>query len=157
MNEDLITKFYTSFQNKDYAGMQACYADNAVFNDPVFSNLNSSQVKAMWEMLCKAGKDLRIEFINVKAENNSGSAQWTAYYTFSATGKKVVNKIKADFIFENGKIVKHTDDFSFYKWAKQSLGKTGLVLGWTPLVKNKVRKQAMKNLEVFMQKNGYYA
>ena len=133
--------------------MQDCYADNATFNDAVFSNLNAKQVKVMWEMLLKTGKDLRLEFKNIKADDKTGSAEWIAYYTFSRTGNKVVNRIKAGFVFENGKIVKHTDDFDFYTWAKQSLGTTGLLLGWTPFLKNKIRSTAMQNLNDFMRSN----
>jgi ketosteroid isomerase-like protein len=152
-NEQLITTFYTSFQNKDYKGMQECYAGNATFSDPVFASLNAKQVKAMWEMLLKTGKDLKLEFKNVSADEHKGSAEWIAYYTFSKTGNKVVNRIKASFVFENGKILKHTDRFDFYTWAKQSLGFTGLLLGWTPFLKNKIRKTAMQNLDNFMRSN----
>jgi len=151
-NEKLIRTFYTAFQNKDYTIMQQCYADNAVFNDAVFKNLNAPQVRAMWEMLCVKGKDLKLEFKNVSVNNARGSAEWTAHYTFSATGKKVVNRIKASFVFENGKITFHTDDFDFYSWAQQAFGITGLLLGWTGYFKNKVQKQAMKNLHAFMNK-----
>jgi ketosteroid isomerase-like protein len=152
-NQELITKFYTCFQNKDYKGMQACYADNATFSDPVFVNLNSKQVKAMWEMLCKSGKDLRLEFKNVTATDSSGAAEWVAYYTFSATGKKVINKIAASFVIENGKFVKHTDVFNLYKWSSQAIGVPGKLLGWTNFFKNKIRQKAMGNLADFMSKN----
>ncbi len=151
-NQQLITKFYTSFQNKDYRGMQECYADSATFSDPVFVGLNAAEVKAMWEMLCIRGKDLKLEFKNVQSVGNQASAEWIAHYTFGATGKKVVNYIKADFIIENGKIVKHTDVFNFYKWSKQALGAPGLLLGWTNFLKNKVRQGAMKSLNDFMSK-----
>ncbi len=152
VNEQLIHTFYTAFQMKDYKTMQQCYADNAVFNDAVFKNLNGQQVRAMWEMLCIKGKDLKLEYKSVSVSNSEGNAEWIAHYSFSATGKKVVNRIKAHFIFENGKIVKHTDDFNFYVWAKQALGTTGLLLGWTGFLKNKVQKQAMKNLLNCMNK-----
>jgi ketosteroid isomerase-like protein len=152
-NEQLITRFYTCFQNKDYKGMQDCYADHATFNDPVFTNLNSNQVKAMWEMLLKSGKDLRLEFKDVQADDKTGSAEWIAYYTFSRTGNKVINRIKARFVFENGKIVTHNDHFDFYTWAKQSLGITGLLLGWTPFLKNNIQQTAMQNLDTFMKSN----
>ena len=151
-NEELITHFYTCFQNKDYKGMQACYADSATFSDAVFTNLNSTQVKAMWEMLIKSGKDLKLEFKNITSNKNTVSAEWVAHYTFSATGNKVVNRIKASFVIENEKIVQHIDTFSFYTWAKQSLGMVGLLLGWTTFMKNKVSNQAMSNLAKFMAK-----
>jgi len=152
-NEKLIHSFYTAFQNKDYASMQTCYADTATFSDSVFANLNAEQTRAMWEMLIKSGSDLRLEFKHIKADDKKGSAEWTAYYTFSKTGNKVVNKIKADFKFSEGKIVKHTDVFDFYTWARQALGLPGILLGWTPFMKNKIRKTAMGNLERFMAKS----
>ncbi len=151
-NEQLIHHFYTCFKNKDYSGMQSCYADNATFSDAVFKNLNSDQVKAMWQMLILKGKDMRIEFGQISADEKTGKAHWDAYYTFSATGKNVINKIDANFEFENGKIVKHIDDFNFYVWAKQALGTTGLLLGWTGFLKNKIQTTAMANLQQFMEK-----
>lgn len=152
-NQELISTFYKAFQNKDYTVMQECYAADAIFNDEVFKNLDAAQVKAMWEMLIKRGKDLQLEFKNIAADDISGSAEWTATYTFSQTKRKVVNRIKANFIFENGKIIKHTDHFDFYKWTKQALGLKGFLLGWTGFLRNKVRQTAMKNLEVYMKKN----
>ena len=151
-NQQLITTFYTCFKNKDYKGMQECYADNATFNDAVFKNLNTAQVKAMWQMLISTAKDFHIDFSDVSANDNTGKAHWDAYYTFSRTGNKVVNRIDAIFEIENGKIVKHTDNFSFYKWAKQALGTTGLLLGWTDVIKNKIQETGMQNLDKFMKK-----
>lgn len=149
-NQQLIEDFYTCFQNKDYKGMQNCYADNATFSDAVFVGLNAKEVKAMWEMLIKNGKDLRIEFKDIASDKHTGKAHWDAYYTFSATGNKVMNRIDAAFEFENGKIVKHTDAFNFYAWAKQSLGLTGLLLGWTSFLKNKVQQNAREKLKQFI-------
>ena len=149
-NEKLIHHFYNSFSQKDYQAMQDCYADNATFSDAVFQNLNSAQVKSMWEMLCKRGKDLELRFQNVLAGEKTGSAEWIANYTFSQTGKKVENHIKANFEFENGKIVKHIDSFDFYKWSSQALGLPGKLLGWTSFLQNKVRQTAMKSLADFM-------
>jgi len=133
--------------------MQACYAGDAVFSDPVFTNLNATQVKAMWEMLIKAGKDLQVEYSNIKATDTSGSVAWVATYTFSATGRKVKNQISSSFVFDNGKIVQQTDRFSFPAWARQALGLPGLLLGWTKGLKKKVQQRAMGSLVAFMQKN----
>mgnify|MGYP003420468092 CR=1 FL=1 len=96
-NQQLIETFYTYFKNKDYKGMQACYADNAVFNDAVFKNLNSAQVKSMWEMLISTAKDFSIDFSDVSANDKTGKAHWDAYYTFSITGNRVVNRIGASY------------------------------------------------------------
>ena len=152
-NEELIENFYTCFKNKDYKGMQACYADNAIFNDSVFVNLNAAKVKAMWQMLILTARDLDIEFSNITADGRFVHAHWDAYYTFSKTGKKVINSIDATFEIENGKIIKHTDKFSFYSWARQALGITGILLGWTDVIKTKIQTTAKKNLEKFMSIN----
>jgi ketosteroid isomerase-like protein len=152
-NQRLIETFYQSFKSKDFKIMQDCYAENAVFNDEVFTNLNATQVRAMWQMLILRGKDLALTFDNVQANETRGSAEWVATYTFSASKRKVVNRIKADFVFENGKIVRHTDRFDFHKWASQALGTFGLLLGWTSFLRKKVQQTAMKNLTDFMNKN----
>jgi len=152
-NEELITRFYTCFKNKDYKGMQECYADEATFTDEAFVNLNARQVRAMWEMLLKSSKDMRLEFSEVQANDQKGKAKWVAHYTFSATGRPVVNRIQAEFEFRNGKIVKHRDHFDFYKWAKQSLGTPGLLLGWTGFMKRKIQARAASNLANYMTKN----
>lgn len=148
-NEQLIHHFYTCFKNKDYKGMQECYAPDAIFNDSIFKDLNAEQVKSMWEMLILKGKDLTINFSQITADEQHGTAHWDAEYTFSATGRRVINHIDASFEFENGKIIKHTDHFNFHTWAKQALGLTGLLLGRTSFLQQKISKQAMKNLMQF--------
>jgi ketosteroid isomerase-like protein len=152
-NEQLIHHFYSSFQNKDVKAMQDCYTADATFSDPVFTNLDGAAVRSMWAMLIRAGKDMRLEFKNIKASESGATAEWEAWYTFSKTGNKVHNQIRASFLIEDGKIVNHTDQFNFYAWARQALGLTGLLLGWTTFMKNKISTTAMKNLEDFMVKN----
>lgn len=151
-NEQLIHQFYTAFQQKDFKTMQESYADNAVFNDAVFRNLDAQQIRAMWQMLISRSSDMILTFDDIKGEGNKVNAYWEAHYTFTATGKKVVNKINAEFEIENGKIVKHTDTFNFYKWAKQAFGGGGFLLGWTNVFKEKVRQTAKKKLDSYMEK-----
>ncbi|WP_129714272.1 nuclear transport factor 2 family protein [Pedobacter sp. SYP-B3415] len=151
-NEQLITTFYSAFQRRDFATMQACYGDTAIFNDPVFQDLNAAEVRAMWQMLLESSADLKLRFENVKADGAAGSARWIADYTFSKTGKHVRNDIYARFTFKDGKIATHTDSFSFARWARQSLGLTGWLLGGTTFLKNKIRTEARNRLEGYMRK-----
>lgn len=132
--------------------MQQCYADEATFSDPVFINLNADKVRAMWEMFCLNGKDLIIEFKNIKANETNGSAEWIATYIFTKTGRKVTNHISANFTFKDGKIKTHIDSFYFYKWASQALGLPGLLLGWTGFIKNKIKQGGMQSLKNFISK-----
>jgi ketosteroid isomerase-like protein len=145
-NEAVIRRFYEAFQKRDAAAMAACYAPDVRFSDPVFTDLRGPDAGAMWRMLCERGKDLRLEFRDVRADAASGSAHWEAWYTFSATGRKVHNVIDASFEFRDGRIARHIDRFDLYRWSRQALGPAGLLLGWSPLLQNKVRAMAAKGL-----------
>ncbi len=57
--------------------MAACYAPDARFSDPVF-DLAGGEVGAMWSMLCERGRDLRVEWRDVRADDASGAAHWEA-------------------------------------------------------------------------------
>ncbi|HZY81389.1 MAG TPA: nuclear transport factor 2 family protein [Cyclobacteriaceae bacterium] len=149
-NEALIRKFYTAFQQKDFLTMQSCYHPNAQFSDEVFPILTSSGVKAMWEMLLTASKDLKIETKEVKVTGvNTIYAQWDAWYTFSRTGRPVHNKVESWFIIKDGLIHNQVDGFNFWRWSRQALGLSGWLLGWTPIVRNKVQATAKRSLDKF--------
>lgn len=156
-NAELIHRFYTCFQNRDAAGMGACYATDAEFSDPVFVGLKGTQVPAMWQMLCERGKDLEIEFKGIEVNDRVGRASWTAFYTFSGTGRQVHNEIEARFEFQDGKIARHRDAFNLWRWAGQALGLKGTLLGWSPPVQGAIRKQAAHSLAEYMKKRGLAA
>jgi ketosteroid isomerase-like protein len=155
-NEQLITRFYTAFASKDYKGMQACYADNIEFSDNAFPGLKGNEAKAMWHMLTAASADMVLTFSNIKANEITGSADWVATYTFSLTGRKVINRIHADFEFKDGKITRHTDTFDFWKWASPAFGIKGRLLGWTPFFRNKIQGVTRGRLQAFINKHPEY-
>jgi ketosteroid isomerase-like protein len=155
-NEQLIQNFYKAFQNKDIAGMKACYHPEITFNDEAFKNLKGKQASAMWDMLIQGGKDMRITFRDVKANDSSGSAVWEAFYTLSLTGRKVHNIISAKFEFKDGKIINHQDKFDFWRWSRQAFGLTGWLLGWTPILRNKVQKTVGERLQKFITNHPEY-
>ena len=151
-NAELVTRFYEAFAKRDGDAMAAAYSPDATFSDPVFPDLKGKEVGSMWRMLCKRGKDLAVTFRDVQADDRTGKAHWEATYTFSGTGRHVHNVIDATFEFENGLIKRHVDQFDLWRWSKMALGAPGLLLGWSPIVRNKVQKQARAGLEVFMAK-----
>lgn len=153
-NVELINRFYAALQNKNAAGMRACYHPNVHFFDPAFRDLYGDRAHAMWAMLCQNGKDLKVEFRDVQADDASGSAHWDAWYTFSATGKKVHNSIDARFEFRDGLIVRHTDTFDFHRWAGQALGLVGRVLGGTSFLHNTFSRKANKLLDGYIETQG---
>lgn len=154
--EQLIEKFYTSFQQKNWKEMQGCYDNEVTFSDPVFQHLKRKEVFAMWHMLVTAGKDLTLSFKNIKANDNSGSCAWDAHYSFSRTGRKVHNIITAEFKFSNGKIIEHRDSFDLWRWSRLALGTSGIFLGWSPIVQNKIRGIAHSSLNKFIAEHPEY-
>ena len=149
-NESLIERFYGAFAARDGASMATCYRPDVRFWDPVFLDLQGKEAGAMWRMLTGQAKDLRIELLEREADGDRGSAHWRAHYTFTQTGRPVVNDVHASFRFADGLIAEHRDEFGFYRWARQALGVSGLILGWTPIVRNSVRRRARQRLDEFL-------
>lgn len=152
MSKTTLEKFYNAFQKHDAVKMAECYHKDVVFNDPAFQNLNYDEVTAMWAMLIKRSKgQLDIEFDSVMGDDEMAQCIWEADYEFSKTGNTVHNIIHATMEFEDGLIVKHTDQFDFWRWSKMALGLSGALLGWSPILKNKVRKMARMSLDKYMK------
>src|SRR5215213_7311922 len=149
-NRAVIERFYEAFDRHDGDAMAACYAPNARFSDPAFGELKGDEPGAMWKMLTSRADDLRVQLAEHDADESTGSAHWLADYTFTQTGRKVHNDVQARFRFKDGLIAEHDDDFSFHAWSRQALGTTGLLLGWTPIVKGKVNSQARGSLDEYM-------
>ena len=148
-NEKLIREFYEAFQRRDAEGMTRCYAPDVTFGDPVFPELKGDDAGAMWTMLCEQGKDLRLEFRDVAADDREGRAHWEAWYSFGPGKRPVHNVIEARFELRDGRIVRHQDTFDFYRWSRQALGFMGLLFGWTGFLRRAVQKQAAAGLRKF--------
>lgn len=146
-DETLIREFYACFSARDAEGMARCYHPEVFFSDPVFPRLRGQEAADMWRMLLARAADLQVTLDEASADGDGGRARWTARYTFSRTGRKVVNRVAAMFAFRDSLIVRHYDSFSFWRWASQALGPLGAALGWFAPLKWKVRRDAAKGLE----------
>lgn len=152
-NAALIERFYSAFARRDVERMLSCYRPDVVFRDPVFGALSGQEVRAMWRMLNARAADLAIEFGNVAATGSDGSAHWEARYTYTATRRRVHNRIDASFEFRDESIANHVDRFSLWRWAAMALGTQGALLGWLPPVRSAIRARAAKGLAAYMAAN----
>ena len=151
-HEALIREFYAAFARRDAEAMARCYHDEVFFSDPAFPKLHGEEARDMWRMLVSRAPDLEIVLEEASADAEGGRARWTARYTFSKTGRRVENRIAAMFAFRDGRIVRHYDNFGFWRWASQALGPLGRFLGWSLLVKWLVRREAARGLARFREK-----
>ena len=101
--------------------MVACYAPDATFRDPIF-DVAGADVGAMWTMFCERGRDLALEWRDVRADDAGGAAHWEPRYTFSVTGRPVHNVIDSRFTFRDGRIATHADTFDLWRWSRMALG-----------------------------------
>jgi ketosteroid isomerase-like protein len=144
-DKEVIERFYRAFAARDAEAMGALYTDDVRFSDPAFGPLEGERARNMWRMLAARATDLELTFSNV----TDSSAHWEAHYTFSQTGRRVHNVIDARFEFRDGKIARHDDQFDFWRWSRQALGVPGLLLGWSSLLQNAVRKKALAGLDAY--------
>lgn len=153
--EHLLIKFYSSFDNLDYIGMNSCYHPEAQFSDPAFGTLQCDDIKYMWQMLCSSQvkENFKVNYSNIECKTNSGVADWQAIYVFSKTSNRVHNSIHSKFIFKDGLIFRQTDDFNLYNWARQALGLKGLILGWTPFFRRQLQQRTSSMLSRYRSKD----
>jgi len=152
MTAGVAERFYSAFAARDWRAMGALYADDARFSDPAFVDLDAVEVRAMWRMLISRGTDLKLHYRVLNETADSAQVHWTARYTFTQTGRPVVNEIDARLQLRDGNIVRHVDAFDFHRWARQALGAPGLLLGWTPFFRRKVQAKARAGLRQYMQR-----
>ena len=144
--KEIAIKFYDAFASADVETLKKLYDEKLIFNDEIFVGLSYEETIKMWSSLLIGNKDMSIKYTIKEYSENKVKVEWIADYLFSASRRKVRNVIIANMEIENGKIIKHTDEFNFYKWSKMALGTLGLLLVWTSFFRNKVRKGAYEKL-----------
>jgi ketosteroid isomerase-like protein len=147
--EDIIEQFYTAFAQQDAEKMVSFYADEIVFSDPAFGTLKGEKVKNMWRMLMSGKNNTVVTFGDISSDEDTVVAKWSATYTFSQTGKSVVNNVCAKFVLDGEKIVAHHDNFNLHKWAKQALGFKGWLMGGTGFFQKQLNKSTNNMLTSF--------
>lgn len=145
----IIQELYAALDRHDGEAMAALYAPDGRFRDPAFGELTGEEAGDMWRMLTRPPSNVSVELRSHEASGGTGTANWVATYTFSRTGRPVVNDVQARFVFRDGLIAEHDDDFSFFTWSRQALGAPGLLLGWTPLLPKAFQKKTRAMLAEF--------
>jgi len=151
-NNTLIADLYDAMNRHDGEAMANLYEPDGRFSDPAFGELTGEEAGDMWRMLTGRAEDLRVELAEHETQGDTGSARWIARYTFTRTGRPVVNEVRAAFRFHDGRIAEHDDSFSFWGWARQALGPAGLILG-LPGMSGIVQRRARQDLAEFRKRD----
>ena len=153
MSDDaVVRRFYDAFAKGDAEAMNACYAPDVAFSDPVFGALQGDRARAMWRMLCGGLRDFSLTYEILDTTGGTVRGRAVANYLYSATGRNVRNEIVGTFTVANDLIVRQDDVFDLWKWAGQALGPAGMALGWTPFIKKKIYTMATGRLETFINR-----
>jgi hypothetical protein len=151
MGRATITRLYDAFGRLDGVAMQACYADDARFDDEAFSLRGAREIGAMWTMLCDNVRNSeagRAAWQLQTHDLGEDRVRWEVHYLFGPQQRRVHNVIDARFDFDAaGRITRHHDRFDFWLWSRQALGAPGWLLGWTPWLRARVRAQAARTLQ----------
>jgi hypothetical protein len=153
---DTIQRLYAAFERCDGAAMQALYAPQATFDDPVFSLHGAHEIGGMWRMLTRSARKRSREAWSMKAgdfqaDAQRGTARWEATYLHGTADRRVHNVVDAAFEFnDDGLILSHVDHFDFAAWARQALGWPGQLFGWSPWLQRYARRQAADKLARFL-------
>jgi hypothetical protein len=103
----------------------------------------------MWRLVCS--RKVGVAFDSVAADDRGGTGHWVASYTFTDTGRPVVNDIRSQFRFRDGLIAGHRDSCDARAWARQAYPfPKSLVAGWVGPLR---RKKARQKLAQFIEAN----
>ena len=151
-----LQTLFAAFERRDGDAMQALYAPQATFDDPVFSLHGAHEIGGMWRMLCRSarkrsGDVWSLNASDIRIEGDRGHARWEATYLYGTADRRVHNRVESTFEFTaDGHILRHVDRFDFRAWAAQALGWPGQWFGALPPMQRYVRRQAHDKLARFL-------
>ncbi|MFZ5443124.1 MAG: nuclear transport factor 2 family protein [Myxococcota bacterium] len=136
---DVVRRFYEAFEAKDVDAMEQLYAPNLRFQDAIFSFDDAAGAAHMWRKLFQVDPHAKLSFTLDSADGATVKGHWVADYHVG--GRPVHNEVSTTMRVEGGKIVQHTDDFSWKKWAPQAFpaGRLFTLPGLDALAKGLVR------------------
>lgn len=147
----IADKFYNAFSNHNSSEMINLYHEDVIFSDPAFGILKGDRAKKMWDMLLSNDQsNLTIQYQIIESSDHDATIKWIAKYRFGPSKRSVVNHVTARLKIDKGKIVEHQDSFNLWKWSKQALGISGLLLGWTSFMRNKIQQKTNHTLDKFI-------
>ncbi|KAH8923203.1 hypothetical protein BT69DRAFT_1262631 [Atractiella rhizophila] len=150
-----IEKYQSSHASLDWEGMSSCLSPTYTFSDPAFPDLDERMSKGMWCMFLE-NRETNKMVVKCGPATKTGENTWEYDYSvdYVLNSRPILNHMHATLTLSpsTNLITKQVDHFDFYAWARQALGVSGYLLGWTEMVKGQVRTRAKGRLEGFLKK-----
>lgn len=144
----VAARFFDAFAVGDWHAMGRLYAPQARFSDPLFPQLDAEQVRALWQMLLTQAQGFRLSYRIDAESDHAARVLWVAHYLYGR--RPVVNRVVSEMQLGAGCILVQNDHFNLWRWARQALGLTGWLLGGTPLLRRRLRREAAVRLQAFI-------
>ncbi len=147
-------RFYEAFTVRDHYTMGLLYAEHATFSDPVFQLLNAKGTRLMWQMLLsRAEDDFGIEYRHSRRRTFTCTCQLGCavhVLRHRTAGEEPCDDRDAAGRRQDRAAGRHVQPVALVfasAWAQKAR-----LLGWTPIVRNKIRAQASAALRDYARK-----
>jgi ketosteroid isomerase-like protein len=151
-HETLVRRFYACLAARDAEGAAACYHAEIFFSDPLFPRLRGEAAADLWRMRFEPEKKREVRLLEASGDADGAMARWSMREELG--GRTVVTHGRAMFAFRAGRISRHYDQFSLWRWASQALGPAGGAFGWFGPFRWALRRRAARALERFSAGRG---
>jgi len=146
-HEALVRQFYASLAAGDAEGAARCYHADVFYSDPLHPRLRGAAALELWRMRLAQGDAFEVRLDEASGDAEGVLASWTV--RSRPHGRSVEMRGRAMFAFRDGRISRHYEHFSLWRWAAQALGPAGTALGWFGPFRWALRQRAARALERF--------
>lgn len=146
-NRKLVESFYIAFAQSKADEMVRCYHPGAEFEDPAFGKLDYAHLRLMWQLLCRNSRDFKLQYEIKSVDTHEAKVHWQAGYFYGKQQRPVQNRVRTHIQFKDGKIYRHRDYFSLWRWAGQAMGLNGWLVGWSGFFGKHFRQQSRDMLD----------
>ena len=156
-NEDVVREFFSAYKQHAYPRIKPLLSPDVHFEDFAF-DIHGPDVFAMWQWFCLPGEHRGpVEvpwFGNIRANGETVTAGYRVAYTYGEDRRPVDYVIRSTFTIEKGKIAKQCDRGSIFTWTRQAFGLPYALISWAPFFNARVRREARKKLDAFIDSTG---
>jgi hypothetical protein len=146
-HESLVRQLFAALAARRPEDAAACYHPEVFYSEPLHPRLRGESVIDLWRMRLAPGEPYDIRLDEASGGGDGAAARWTV--RTRVRGREVEIHGRSLFAFREGRISRHYDHYSLWRWSAQALGPAGAAFGWLGPVRWALRTRARRALERF--------